>query len=144
MFDFYHLELPKSLQSRLHNASDKHRDGSFIGAALMGVFSSLIVGPCVAAPLAAALMYIGQTGDVILGGSALFVMGFGMVRLEYQHGEIMVDSCLELPPFSQIRGDIIVGPVAPGIFRNHILPQDNPVLPRMISYIGSRPKRNDD
>jgi thiol:disulfide interchange protein DsbD len=43
-----------------------------------GVLSSLIVGPCVAAPLAAALMYIGQTGDVILGGSALFVMGFGM------------------------------------------------------------------
>ncbi|OQK16138.1 thiol:disulfide interchange protein [Methyloprofundus sedimenti] len=78
MFDFYHLELPKSLQSRLHNASNKHRDGSFIGAALMGVFSSLIVGPCVAAPLAAALMYIGQTGDLILGGSALFVMGFGM------------------------------------------------------------------
>ncbi|GFO72400.1 thiol:disulfide interchange protein DsbD [Bathymodiolus japonicus methanotrophic gill symbiont] len=78
MFGFFNLELPKSIQSRLHNASDKHRDGSFIGAALMGVFSSLIVGPCVAAPLAAALMYIGQTGDVILGGSALFVMGFGM------------------------------------------------------------------
>ena len=78
MFGFYNLELPKAIQSRLHNASDKHRDGSYIGAALMGVFSSLIVGPCVAAPLAAALMYIGQTGDVILGGSALFVMGFGM------------------------------------------------------------------
>lgn len=78
MFGFYHLELPKSLQSRLHNASDKHRDGSYLGAGLMGVFSSLIVGPCVAAPLAAALMYIGQSGDVILGGSALFVMGFGM------------------------------------------------------------------
>ncbi|MDF1583133.1 MAG: protein-disulfide reductase DsbD [Methyloprofundus sp.] len=78
MFGFYHLELPKSLQSHLHNASDKHRDGSYLGAGLMGVFSSLIVGPCVAAPLAAALMYIGQTGDVLLGGSALFVMGFGM------------------------------------------------------------------
>lgn len=78
MFGFYNLELPKSIQSHLHNASDRHRDGSFIGAALMGVFSSLIVGPCVAAPLAAALMYIGQTGDIILGGSALFVMGFGM------------------------------------------------------------------
>lgn len=78
MFGFYNLELPKSIQSRLHNVSDQHRDGSFIGAAIMGVFSSLIVGPCVAAPLAAALMYIGQTGDVILGGTALFVMGFGM------------------------------------------------------------------
>jgi len=78
MFGFYNLEIPKSIQSRLHNASDHHRDGSFIGAAIMGVFSSLIVGPCVAAPLAAALIYIGQTGDVVLGGSALFVMGFGM------------------------------------------------------------------
>ncbi|HIG66051.1 MAG TPA: protein-disulfide reductase DsbD [Methyloprofundus sp.] len=78
MFGFYNLELPKSLQTRLQNTSNKHRDGSFISAAVMGVLSSLIVGPCVAAPLAAALMYIGQTGDVILGGSALFVMGFGM------------------------------------------------------------------
>lgn len=78
MFGFYNLELPKSLQSRLHKASDSHGDGSFIGAALMGVFSSLIVGPCVAAPLAAALMYIGQTGDVLLGASALFIMGLGM------------------------------------------------------------------
>ncbi|NOQ16358.1 MAG: protein-disulfide reductase DsbD [Methyloprofundus sp.] len=78
MFDFYHIELPKFLQSRLHNASDSHRDGSYLGAALMGFFSSLIVGPCVAAPLAAALIYIGQSGDVLLGGLALFMMGMGM------------------------------------------------------------------
>jgi thiol:disulfide interchange protein DsbD len=78
MFGFYNLELPKSLQSKLHNSSDKHRDGSFIGAAIMGALSSLIVGPCVAAPLAGALIYIGQTGDAILGGSALFALGFGM------------------------------------------------------------------
>ena len=78
MFGFYNLELPKSLQARLHNASDKHRDGSLVGAALMGSLSSLIVGPCVAAPLAGALIYIGQTGDAVLGGSALFMMGFGM------------------------------------------------------------------
>lgn len=78
MFGFYSLELPKPIQARLHNSSDKHRDGSYIGAAIMGALSSLIVGPCVAAPLAGALIYIGQTGDVVLGGSALFVMGFGM------------------------------------------------------------------
>ncbi|OQW71917.1 MAG: thiol:disulfide interchange protein [Proteobacteria bacterium ST_bin11] len=78
MFGFYHLELPKSLQSALHHSSDKHRDGSYLGAGIMGALSSLIVGPCVAAPLAAALIYIGQTGDVVLGGSALFVMGLGM------------------------------------------------------------------
>jgi len=78
MFGFYHLELPKSLQAVLHNSSDKHRDGSYLGAGIMGALSSLIVGPCVAAPLAAALIYIGQTGDVVLGGSALFVMAMGM------------------------------------------------------------------
>ncbi len=78
MFGFYNLELPKSFQAKLHNSSDKHRDGSYMGAAIMGALSALIVGPCVAAPLAGALIYIGQTGDVILGGSALFAMGFAM------------------------------------------------------------------
>jgi len=78
MFGFYNLEVPKSLQALMHNSSDKHRDGSYLGAGIMGALSSLIVGPCVAAPLAAALIYIGQTGDVVLGGSALFVMGLGM------------------------------------------------------------------
>lgn len=78
MFGFYNLQLPAALQAKLHNTSEHHRDGSYWGAAIMGALSSLIVGPCVAAPLAAALMYIGQTGDVVLGGSALFVMGLGM------------------------------------------------------------------
>lgn len=78
MFGFFDLQLPAALQSKLHHSSDQHRDGSYWGAAIMGAFSSLIVGPCVAAPLAAALIYIGQTGDVWLGGSALFLMGLGM------------------------------------------------------------------
>jgi thiol:disulfide interchange protein DsbD len=78
MFGFYHLELPKSWQAKLHNSSERHRDGSLWGAAIMGSLSSLIVGPCVAAPLAAALIYIGQTGDAVLGGTALFAMGMGM------------------------------------------------------------------
>jgi len=78
MFGFYELELPNSLKTRLHNSSEKHRDGSLWGAAIMGALSSLIVGPCVAAPLAGALIYIGQTGNAVLGGSALFAMGLGM------------------------------------------------------------------
>lgn len=78
MFGFYHLELPKSLQAKLHNSSEKHRDGSLWGAAIMGSLSSLIVGPCVAAPLAGALIYIGQTGNALIGGSALFALGLGM------------------------------------------------------------------
>jgi len=78
MFGFYDLALPNSIRTRLHNSSERHRDGSLWGAAIMGALSSLIVGPCVAAPLAGALIYIGQTGDAMLGGSALFAMGIGM------------------------------------------------------------------
>jgi thiol:disulfide interchange protein DsbD len=78
MFGFYNLELPNSLKTKLHNSSVRHQDGSLWGAAIMGALSSLIVGPCVAAPLAGALIYIGQTGDAVLGGSALFAMGLGM------------------------------------------------------------------
>lgn len=78
MFGLYDLELPKSLQTKLYGSSNLHRNSSYLGAAIMGALSSLIVGPCVAAPLAGALIYIGQTGDVILGGCALFIMGIGM------------------------------------------------------------------
>lgn len=78
MFGFYNLELPKSLQAKIHDSSNKYCDGSYLGSAIMGALSALIIGPCVAAPLAGALIYIGQTGNVLLGASALFVMGFGM------------------------------------------------------------------
>ncbi len=78
MFGFYNLELPDFVRAKLHNSSEKHRDGSMPGAAIMGALSALIVGPCVAAPLVGALVYISQTGDIFLGGSALFMMGLGM------------------------------------------------------------------
>ncbi|MEO1884599.1 MAG: protein-disulfide reductase DsbD, partial [Methylococcales bacterium] len=78
MFGFYNLELPQSLQNRLNNASNQQKNQGIISAAIMGALSALVVGPCVAAPLAGALIYIGQTGDVLLGGSALFLMGLGM------------------------------------------------------------------
>ena len=77
MFGFYELQLPSSLQSRLASSSHK-QGGSLGGVAIMGVLSALIVGPCVAAPLAGALLYIAQTGDAVLGGWALFVMALGM------------------------------------------------------------------
>lgn len=78
MFGFYHIEIPKGLRAKLHHSSDKHRDGSYLSAFIMGGLSALIVGPCVAAPLAGALVFIGQTGNVVLGGAALFMLGFGM------------------------------------------------------------------
>ncbi|TXH68105.1 MAG: protein-disulfide reductase DsbD, partial [Thiothrix sp.] len=78
MFGFFDLQMPTSLQSRLNEFSNKQRGGSLLGAAIMGFISTLIVGPCVAPPLAGALTYIAQTKDAFLGGIALFTMGFAM------------------------------------------------------------------
>jgi thiol:disulfide interchange protein DsbD len=78
MFGFYELQLPNAIQSKFSNASNKMKGGSTIGVFIMGVLSAVIVGPCVAAPLAGALLYIGQTHNVWLGGSALFAMALGM------------------------------------------------------------------
>ncbi len=78
MFGFYELQLPSVLQSRLTEISNRQRGGSLIGVAIMGLLSALIVGPCVAPPLAGALIYIGQTGDAVLGGAALFALSMGM------------------------------------------------------------------
>jgi len=78
MFGFYELQLPSALQSRLSDTASHQKGGSLGGVATMGVLSALIVGPCVAAPLAGALLYIAQTGDAVLGGLALFAMALGM------------------------------------------------------------------
>lgn len=78
MFGFYELQLPSALQSRLSEKSGKLRGGSLFGVFAMGILSALIVGPCVAAPLAGALLYISRSGDVLLGGLALFSLALGM------------------------------------------------------------------
>jgi len=78
MFGFYELQLPTFFQSKLTAEAGQLRGGHLTGVFGMGALSALIVGPCVAAPLAGALLYISQTRDVLLGGSALFVMALGM------------------------------------------------------------------
>jgi thioredoxin:protein disulfide reductase len=78
MFGFYELQLPAGLQTRMAALSNRQQSGTWIGAGAMGVFSALIVGPCVAAPLAAALIVIGATGDPVRGGAALFALSLGM------------------------------------------------------------------
>ncbi len=78
MFGFYELQMPSFIQSKLTNASNRQKGGTLTGVAIMGLLSALIVGPCVAAPLAGALIYIGQTGDMVLGGMALFALSMGM------------------------------------------------------------------
>lgn len=78
MFGFYELQLPAFLQSKLSEEAGHLKGGHLSGVFGMGALSALIVSPCVAAPLAGALLYISQTRDVVLGGSALFVMALGM------------------------------------------------------------------
>lgn len=78
MFGFYELRLPHSIENRMINTTNKLKGGQFIGVFVMGIISALIVSPCVAAPLAGALLYISQTHDVVLGGVALFALSIGM------------------------------------------------------------------
>ena len=78
MLGVYEIQLPAALQSRLSEASNRMHGGRLAGVFGMGALSALIVGPCVAAPLAGALLYISQSRDVVLGGSALFAMALGM------------------------------------------------------------------
>jgi thiol:disulfide interchange protein DsbD len=78
MFDVYQLQLPSGLQSRLSETSGSMGGGRFAGVFVMGALSALIVGPCVAGPLAGALLYISQTRNVWTGGWALFSMAVGM------------------------------------------------------------------
>ena len=78
MFDVFQLQVPASVQLMLTQLSERQRAGKLAGVFVMGAVSALIVGPCVAAPLAGVLVYLSQTRDVVVGGSALFVMAMGM------------------------------------------------------------------
>lgn len=78
MFGFYELQLPSALQSKLTGTSNRLHGGHLSGVFVMGALSAIIVSPCVAAPMAGALLYIGQTHDALLGGVALFAMAMGM------------------------------------------------------------------
>jgi thiol:disulfide interchange protein DsbD len=78
MFGVFNLQVPAALQARLADASNKQRQGTLLGTAVMGALSSLIVTACVAPPLGAALAVIGQSGDVLRGAAALFALSLGM------------------------------------------------------------------
>lgn len=78
MFGFYELQLPSGVQNRLNSLSSSVGGGKHLSVAIMGSLSSLVVSPCVSAPLAGALIYISSTGDAVLGGLALFTLAIGM------------------------------------------------------------------
>jgi thiol:disulfide interchange protein DsbD len=78
MFGFYELQLPSGLQNKLNNISNSQEGGSYLSAGVMGAISALVVSPCVTVPLAGVLIYIAQTGDVTVGGVALYSLAVGM------------------------------------------------------------------
>jgi len=78
MFGFYELKLPSSVENRFFNWSNRIKGGHLFSDFVMGIISALIISPCVAAPLAGALLYISKTHDVVLGGVALFSLSLGM------------------------------------------------------------------
>ena len=78
MFGLFNLALPSNWQNKLNNLSNQQKGGSIIGVVIMGVISGLVASPCTTAPLTGALLYISQTGDVVLGASALYALSLGM------------------------------------------------------------------
>ena len=78
MFGGFQVQIPSFIQTKVMAISSKQQGGRLLGAVMMGILSTLAIGPCVTAPLAGALIYIGQTGDAYWGGMALFALGLGM------------------------------------------------------------------
>jgi thiol:disulfide interchange protein DsbD len=78
MFGFFELQLPVAVRDRLEHVSRNQRGGNLIGAGLLGALSGLLVGPCMTAPLAGALLFIAQSGNALHGGLILFAMGIGI------------------------------------------------------------------
>jgi thiol:disulfide interchange protein DsbD len=77
LFGFYELRLPASWQEKLMHITNRQQGGNYLGVALMGCLSTLVISPCITAPLVGVLTYIGNTGNAVLGGFALFILGIG-------------------------------------------------------------------
>ncbi|MGB1800369.1 MAG: protein-disulfide reductase DsbD, partial [Gammaproteobacteria bacterium] len=113
MFGFFELGLPASWQSKLSQNHNESHHGTLKGAAIMGVLSAVIVGPCVAPPLAGALLYISQTGDAVLGGLALFAMGLGfgvpLLVIGATSGELLPRAGLWMEKIKHVFGVVMLG-----------------------------------
>lgn len=111
MFDLFELQIPNAIQSKITKISGSQ--SGVIGIAIMGFLSALIVGPCVAAPLAGALIYIGQTGDAFLGGVALFSLSIGMgiplIAIGTSAGKFMPRPGVWMDNIKSIFGVMLIG-----------------------------------
>jgi len=127
MFGFYELQLPASMQNKLSNISNKQKSGSWLGVAVMGLLSALIVGPCVAPPLAAAVIYISAAdGGPVVGGLALFAMSMGMgvplIAIGTSAGKWMPNSGGWMNVVKSFFGVLLIGMAV--WFLSRILPED--------------------
>lgn len=113
MFGFYEFHLPARWQSKLSSSHNQEHHGTYKGAFIMGVLSAIIVGPCVAPPLAGALLYISQTGNALLGGLALFAMGLGfgvpLLIVGATSGELLPRAGLWMERIKHVFGVIMLG-----------------------------------
>ena len=138
MFGFYEIQIPASIQSRLLSGQNK-RAGTLLGAAIMGVISAVIVGPCVAPPLAGALLYISQTGNALLGGLALFFMGLGfgmpLLIVGATSGELLPKAGGWMESIKRVFGVIMLGVAV--WFLERIVPDSVSLLLWAILFIGS-------
>ncbi|HZF69527.1 protein-disulfide reductase DsbD [Sulfuricurvum sp.] len=111
MFDLFELQIPNVIQSKITKISGSQ--SGVVGIAIMGFLSALIVGPCVAAPLAGALIYIGQTGDALLGGIALFSLSIGMgvplIAIGTSAGKFMPKPGVWMDNIKSIFGVMLIG-----------------------------------
>jgi len=131
MFDVYTLQMPAAIQSKLTSVSENQARGKLAGVFAMGAISALIVGPCVAAPLAGALVYISQTRDVVVGGSALFAMAMGMsvplLLVGVSAGSLLPRAGMWMAQVKQFFGVLMLGMA---------LWMVSPVLPPALQMIG--------
>ena len=113
LFGYYEIQLPAKWQSKINSVSDNAQGNGILGTAIMGFLSAFIIGPCVAPPLAGAVIFISQTGDAVLGGVALFVMSLGMglplILVGIGAGKFMPKPGGWMTVVSQVFGVIMLG-----------------------------------
>ena len=113
LFGYYQIQLPSKWQSKINSASDNAKGKGFVGIMVMGFLSAFIIGPCVAPPLAGAVIFISQTGNALLGGLALFMMsigmGFPLLLIGLGAGKFMPKPGGWMDRVSQIFGVIMLG-----------------------------------
>lgn len=139
MFGLYELQMPAVVQARLDQLSRRQSSGTYIGVAAMGVLSAVIVGPCVAPPLAGALAYIGQQGDAAVGGAALFALGLGMgaplIALGASAGTFLPRAGAWMDTIKKIFGVVFLGVAV--WFLERVLPASWTLLLWALLLIGS-------